>query len=76
MNKRQKKKRGKDDITLILKCNMCLRTADYVKLKSTIQHMLDNGGVVILPPYIEVVQVVKGQHNCKVIIKQESEAGK
>lgn len=74
MNKRQKKKQARNGITLIVSCKTVLRPEGYLKLKNTIQHMLDNGGVVILPPYTELVEVIKGQHNSKVIIKQ-SERG-
>lgn len=71
MNYRQKKKRNKGRITVIIGANIPLRAEEYEKIKKKIEHQLKTGNVVLLPAYLHVEAIITQEKKARVEIEQE-----
>lgn len=73
MNSRQRKKRDKQQITIIVGCAMAARAEDYENIRKTIEYQLRAGSVVVLPAYLHVEAIIQKPGGRRVEIKQERE---
>lgn len=73
MNNRQKKKRDKQQITVIVGCNMIAKAEDYEKMRKSIEYQLRAGSVVVLPAYLHVEAVIQPYGSRSIEIRRESE---
>lgn len=72
MNYRQKKKRSRGRITVIIGANIPLRAEAYEKLKKKVERQLKDGNVVILPAYLHVEAIITQEKKVRVEVKQEN----
>ena len=71
MNYRQKKKRNKGKITLIIGAAGMLRERDCEKIRRNVEHQLKNGDVVLLPAYLHVEAIITQGEKARVRVEQE-----
>lgn len=71
MNYRQKKKRDKGKIKVIIGANILLRAEEYEKIKKKIEHQLKAGNVVLLPAYLHVEAIITQEKKVRVKVEQE-----
>ena len=64
MNRRQRKKKSKQEITVFIKCTL---------LRESIEYQLRAGSVVLLPAYLHVEAIIQQPGSRCIVIKQESE---
>ena len=74
MNTRQKKKRAKQQITVIVGCNIAARAESYEKMRKCIEYQLRTGSVVVLPAYLHVEAIIQPHSSRRIRIRRESEA--
>lgn len=51
MNRRQRKKKSKQQITVFIGCDKAAKAEDYRKMKESIEYQLRAGSAVLLPAY-------------------------
>lgn len=71
MNYRQKKKRNKGKITLIIGAAGMLRERDCERIRRNVEHQLKNGNVVLLPTYLHVEAIITQGEKARVRVEQE-----
>ena len=50
MNRRQKKKKSKDKITIIIKTEMMVKPDEYERMRRGIENQMNKSSIVLLPP--------------------------
>ena len=73
MNRRQRKKKSKQQITVFIGCDKVAKAEDYRKMKESIEYQLRAGSVVVLPAYLHVEAIIQQRGSRRIEIKQESE---
>ena len=73
MNRRQRKKKSKQQITVFIGCDKAAKAEDYRKMKESIEYQLRAGSVVLLPAYLHVEAIIQERGSRRIEIKQESE---
>ena len=73
MNRRQRKKKSKKQITVFIGCDKVARAEDYRKMKESIEYQLRTGSAVLLPAYLHVEAVIQQPGSRHIVIEQESE---
>lgn len=71
MNRRQRKKKSKQEITIFINCTLMYREEEYKKMKDNIEYQLREGSVVVLPAYLNVVAIIQRAGSRRIEIKQE-----
>lgn len=74
MNRRQRKKKGKQQITVFIGCDKAAKAEDYRKMKESIEYQLRAGSAVLLPAYLHVEAIIQQPGSRRIVIKQEREA--
>lgn len=72
MNRRQKKKKCKQEITVFIRCGMSAKADDYRKMKDSIEYQLRTGSTVMLPEYLHVEAVIQQNGSRRIEIMRES----
>lgn len=73
MNRRKRKKKSKQEITVFIKCTLLHREEEYRKMRESIEYQLRAGSVVLLPAYLHVEAIIQQPGSRRIVIKQESE---
>lgn len=73
MNRRQRKKKSKQEITVFIGCDKEARAEDYRKMKESIEYQLRAGSAVLLPAYLHVEAIIQQPGSRRIEIKQERE---
>lgn len=73
MNRRQRKKKSKQEITIFINCALMYREEEYKKMKDNIEYQLREGSVVVLPAYLNVAAIIQQRGSRHIEIKQENE---
>lgn len=74
MNRRQRKKKSKQQITVFIGCDKVAKAEDYRKMKESIEYQLRAGSAVLLPAYLHVEAIIQQPGSRRIVIKQEREA--
>ncbi|MBD5503453.1 MAG: hypothetical protein HDR09_06835 [Lachnospiraceae bacterium] len=74
MNRRQRKKKSKQEITVFINCALLYREEEYRKMRESIEYQLKAGSVIVLPAYLHVEAIIQQPGSRRIVIKQESEA--
>lgn len=74
MNRRQKKKKSKNKITIIIKSEMISKPDEYERMRRGIENQMNKGNVVLLPPYLKLIAIIQQPGNRHVEIKQDENA--
>lgn len=72
MNRRQKKKKCKQEITVFIRCGMPAKAEDYRKMKDSIEYQLRTGNTVILPEYLHVEAIIQQNGSRRIEFKREN----
>lgn len=75
MNRRQKKKKCKQQITVFIRCNMPARAEDYRRMKDSIEYQLRTGNTVILPEYLHIEAIIQQNGSRRIEIKEKQDVG-
>ena len=73
MNRRQRKKKSKQEITVFINCALLYREEEYRKMRESIEYQLKAGSVIVLPAYLHVEAIIQQPGSRRIVIKQESE---
>lgn len=73
MNRWQRKKKSKQQITVFIGCDKAAKAEDYRKMKESIEYQLRAGSAVLLPAYLHVEAIIQQPGSRRIVIKQESE---
>ena len=76
MNRRQRKKKSKQEITVFINCALLYREEEYRKMRESIEYQLKAGSVIVLPAYLHVEAIIQQPGSRRIVIKQESEVKK
>lgn len=71
MNRRQKKKKCKQQITIFIRCKIPAKADGYRKMKDSIEYQLGTGSIVILPEYLHVEAVIRQYGSRRIEIRQQ-----
>ncbi len=74
MNRRQRKKKSEQQITVFIGCDKVAKAEDYRKMKESIEYQLRAGSAVLLPAYLHVEAIIQQPGSRRIVIKQEREA--
>lgn len=74
MNRRQRKKKDAKGLTLIFSCEMVCKQETYTNLERMIQAQLNNGDVIVLPPYLRLEGISGGSRVKRIKIMKERQA--
>lgn len=71
MNRRKKKKKSKQEITVFIRCDKPARAEDYRKMKDSIEYQLRTGNTVILPGYLHIEAIIQQNGSRRIEIMRE-----
>ena len=71
MNRRQRKKKDAEGLTLIFSCEMICKQETYANLERIIQAQLNKGNVIVLPPYLRLEGLAGGSRVKRITILKE-----
>lgn len=74
MNRRQKKKKSKNKITIIIKTEMMVKPDEYERMRRGIENQMNKSNVVLLPPYLKLIAIIQQPGSRRVEIKQDENA--
>lgn len=74
MNRRQKKKKSKNKITIIIKSEMVSKPDEYERVRRGIENQMNKGNIVLLPPYLKLIAIIQQPGRRRVEIKQDENA--
>lgn len=73
MNRRQRKKKSKQEITVFINYALLYREEEYRKMWESIEYQLKAGSVIVLPAYLHVEAIIQQPGSRRIVIKQERE---
>ena len=74
MNRRQKKKKSKNKITIIIKTEMMVKPDEYERMRRGIENQMNKSNIVLLPPYLKLIAIIQQPGSRRVEIKQDENA--